>query len=102
MAMLQMQDRALCDRIGNQTTARGGNRFAAGVGPVIVQENILKTSFAARQLVEDEGSVASLHEHAFLGEIENFDMAGGEQNRAIGITGMGLQPTEDNKRQGAD
>ena len=93
MPVSQLQRGPLSGRVLDQRAARRRHRLGALRALVLVDEGMLEGVPAAVQPVDDEGAVARLHEHAFLGQVEHVDVLHVEHHGAVGIAGMGLQPS---------
>src|SRR5829696_5505045 len=102
MALLQVEYGTFTRGVGYQPPTCGSNGFRTFAAAVIEEKNFPKAAIAARQLVENEGSIARLHEHAFLGEVEHLDMGRGEQEGSVSVARMGLEPAEYGQRQAGE
>src|SRR5215207_1253785 len=102
MALLQVEYGTFTRGVGYQPPTCGSNGFRTFAAAVIEEKNFPKAAIAARQLVENEGSIARLHEHAFLGEVEHLDMGRCKQESPVGVARMRLQPAEYSQRQGGE
>ena len=96
-----MKGRALPVRIFDQRAAGGSHGIGTLGALVLKDEGALEGILAAVEFVDDEGSIAGLHEDAFFREVEHIDVLHVEHHRAVGIAGVGLQPADDHQRQDA-
>ena len=99
VAVFQHQQRPRVILLRHQIAALGGDRLRPALAPVVEQENALKPVGLALQLVENEGARAHLHEHPFLGQIEDLDIAHRVNQRPVGVARVGLHPAEDEHRR---
>src|SRR6185295_14266266 len=98
VTLLEMKDRTFAHGISYQPAMCGGDGLRSFFAAVIEKKNFPKAAVAARQLVDNEGSIACLHEYAFLSEIEDLDMSRREQEGAVGVACKWLKPAEDGQR----